>query len=284
MKFNPNDWWQEPGLRAASLATRGAWIDICCLMWKSPRRGMLIMPGGCPPDAQLMQRLLGCTAGEWQVAEQELLTLGIADKSPEGILICRRMVREATEESDASDHGRKAAEARWRNAHTMPTDASENREAEKPRTKNRERVPSDDGLALANLLHDGYRKANPKLSNAKVQGRALERLLNRWATEFDVALRNDGKTRAEFEAVIEWAFKTDFWPSKIGSPAKLRIRKGSEDRPVWMQYESQKAIDPKAVEMTRRAQACLRNNPQCRGSGEEEVCTYCTKTVKGSKR
>ena len=76
----------------------------------------------------------------------------------------------------------------------------------------------------------------------------------------------------------------DYWRTRIGSPTKLRTRKGAEDRPVWMQYEEAAGTDPRAAELTRRALTCLHNNPECRGSSEEEVCTYCPKTVKGSKR
>ena len=141
MQFNPNDWWQEPGLRAATLATRGAWIDICCLMWKSPHRGVLELPNGCSPDAQQLARILGCSEQELSTVQAELYGLAIADKSSDGRMICRRMLREASTarvRSEKAARGGKAKAARAQgllNPAIRETESPKDRESEKPRTE-----------------------------------------------------------------------------------------------------------------------------------------------------
>lgn len=41
MQFYPHDWLSDPSLRSVSLAARGLWIDLLCLMWDAPERGVL---------------------------------------------------------------------------------------------------------------------------------------------------------------------------------------------------------------------------------------------------
>ena len=41
MKFSPGDWMINT--RPLSLAAKGAWIDLLCLMWNAPNRGVLSM-------------------------------------------------------------------------------------------------------------------------------------------------------------------------------------------------------------------------------------------------
>jgi uncharacterized protein YdaU (DUF1376 family) len=247
MKFNPNDWWQEPGLRAASLETRGAWIDILCLMWKSPHRGMLEMPDGCPPDAHKMHRILGCTVEQWTSIEAELYDLAIASKSSDGRMMCRRMMREATEENEASEHARKAAEARWRNAHKMPDDAFRVRESEsprvleakKPRNPEAEREPvrpTPEALAVAELLDKKLRENYPNLPTSKLTGAEQQALLCRWALDFDRFGRIDEVTQEQYRAVIEWATADTFWRRQVQSPGSLRTRKDGKNAAVWVQF------------------------------------------------
>lgn len=126
------------------------------------------MPDGCPPNAQQMQRLLGCTLHEWRIVEGELYGLGIAAKSKDGRMICRRMTREADEQRASSLHGRKAAEARWKNARRMPGDAF--RESESPRIRETKNQESDTGAFRgAKLTGDGL-KRRQCLDDLKARG------------------------------------------------------------------------------------------------------------------
>jgi len=157
MKFNPNDWWQEPGLRAATLATRGVWIDVLCIMWKSPRKGVLELPNGCSPDAPQMARILGCSEQEWSTAQAELYGLAIADKSPDGRMICRRMVREAKQQQAASEKASKGGKAKAERAKGLLNPAL--REAEKPRS--RESESQEDKKKDLGIGRDGQEPTRP---------------------------------------------------------------------------------------------------------------------------
>gem|GEM_PF-3363154 len=159
MKFNPNDWWQEPGLRAASLATRGAWIDICCLMWKSPHRGVLEMPNGCSPDAQQLARILGCSEQELSRVQAELYTLAIADKSKDGRMICRRMVREAKQKQVASERGRKGGKAKAARAQALLNPTL--RESESPRIRESENPRNQETKTLGTCADDSESPSPP---------------------------------------------------------------------------------------------------------------------------
>jgi hypothetical protein len=41
MQFYPHDWLSDSGLRSCSLAARGLWLDILCVMWDAPERGII---------------------------------------------------------------------------------------------------------------------------------------------------------------------------------------------------------------------------------------------------
>jgi hypothetical protein len=114
MQFYPDDWLSEPGLRAATPEVRGVWIDLLCYMWKSPERGVLLLPDGSVPTAEVIQKLCGLTPKKWTRIETALIQLGIASRrQPDGALCCRRMVREAEAEKRKSELGRRAVSARW---------------------------------------------------------------------------------------------------------------------------------------------------------------------------
>ena len=168
------------------------------------------MPDGCPPNAQQMQRLLGCSEQEWCIVEGELYGMAIADKSSDGRMICRRMVREAEEQRALSLHGRKAAKARWGDARPMPADAfreSESprvRETKRPRNRETEKevppAPSADGLALAETAYDLITRNHPNLPSLKDRKRRVAA----WAKDVDRFLRKSGKTAEECRAFLTW--------------------------------------------------------------------------------
>jgi len=58
MQFYPHDWLSDPSLRSCSLAARGLWIDILCLMWDSPERGILPYAAG-KVEAKALAKVVG---------------------------------------------------------------------------------------------------------------------------------------------------------------------------------------------------------------------------------
>lgn len=93
-QFYPGDWMKDPALRACSLAARGLWIDLLCLMWESPRRGYLVSASLRPYSVEQVARMAGCSPDEADGLYAELIDSGVASLTRSQILYNRRMARE----------------------------------------------------------------------------------------------------------------------------------------------------------------------------------------------
>jgi len=119
MQFYPDDWLAEPGLRVSGLAARGLWLEILCLMFRSPERGVLLLPNG-KPMANRWQELgkplakaTGADEDSVLVALAELNDNGVFSTRDDGAIYCRRMVAESELSRKRADAGRAGAESRW---------------------------------------------------------------------------------------------------------------------------------------------------------------------------
>lgn len=92
MKWFPASWIQDT--RPLSLAAKGAWIDIICMAWEAPERGVLRMP------IAALSRAIGATEDETKCALDELRRYDIckinANQNGDVTLVCRRITREET--------------------------------------------------------------------------------------------------------------------------------------------------------------------------------------------
>jgi hypothetical protein len=87
--------------------------------------------------------------------------------------------------------------------------------------------------------------------------------LQKWAAEFDVALRNDDRMEdPRFVAqVVRWACSDGFWRTNIQSPGKLREK--FDQLTAKMEVEAAKArASPRQGEWTSPAQRRLEANAQ----------------------
>src|SRR5438309_8384480 len=89
-----DDWVSSQDLRLCSLAARGLWIDLLCLMHKCVRRGYLQQASGEPFTLEQIARFAGCSTEEASQLLRELVTSGVASVSEHGIIYNRRMVRD----------------------------------------------------------------------------------------------------------------------------------------------------------------------------------------------
>jgi hypothetical protein len=94
IKWFPSDWLADEKLRLCSLAARGLWMDLLSLMHKSDRRGFLQQASGKPFTPEQLARIVGCPVEEVSRLLQELIDSGATSVSEDGVLFCRRMVRE----------------------------------------------------------------------------------------------------------------------------------------------------------------------------------------------
>ncbi|MGC5748438.1 winged helix-turn-helix domain-containing protein [Gluconobacter sp. NFX36] len=105
-KFWWQDWQRDPALRMCSLAARGAWIEILCLMADANPVGHLLVNGRAPNMRQLAA-VLGCSEREASKHVSELEENGVFSRSDDGTIYSRRMVRDKAISDEASANGKK---------------------------------------------------------------------------------------------------------------------------------------------------------------------------------
>ena len=93
LKFFPTDWRADPALRMCSLAARGLWIEMLCLMHEARPHGSLLVSGR-PVTAAQLANLVGAGVGEVEGFLAELEEAGVFSRDADGALYSRRMRRD----------------------------------------------------------------------------------------------------------------------------------------------------------------------------------------------
>ncbi len=106
-KFFSGDYLGDSGVRSVSLAARGLWADMLCLMHQSAHPGHLAQSSGQAfSDAQLA-RIVGGAAAEVAKLLRELEDSSVFSRTPEGVIFCRRMVRDTDKRDKCAEAGRR---------------------------------------------------------------------------------------------------------------------------------------------------------------------------------
>lgn len=105
-KFWWQDWQRDPALRMCSLAARGAWIEMLCLMADANPVGHLLVNGRAPSMRQL-SAVLGCSEKEAKKLVDELEENGVFSRLEDGVIYSRRMVRDKAISDEAAINGKK---------------------------------------------------------------------------------------------------------------------------------------------------------------------------------
>lgn len=108
IKFWPQDWQSDPGLRSCSMAARGLWIECIAIMHRGEPYGHLAV-NGAAPSAKRLASMVGSTEREVARLIEELRGAGVFSITETGVIFSRRMVRDAR----ASEEGREAITKRW---------------------------------------------------------------------------------------------------------------------------------------------------------------------------
>jgi hypothetical protein len=103
IKFYPRDWRGDQALRVCSLAARGLWIEMLCIMHEASPYGHLIL-GGQPVSGDVLARLVGIGMDECGALLLELESAGVFGVTRKGVVYSRRLVRD----QERSEIGRKA--------------------------------------------------------------------------------------------------------------------------------------------------------------------------------
>jgi len=104
-QFYPGDWQKDPSLRRCSKAAKGVWMDMMCLLFECPVRGVFVDAGGRPwGDEEIAAAIGGDIAANLECIT-ELVAKGVVRRDARGAIFSRRMVRD--QEKRQADKERK---------------------------------------------------------------------------------------------------------------------------------------------------------------------------------
>lgn len=92
-QFYPGDHLRDPAIRGLSLAARGLWIDMLCLMHQSDRRGYLEFKGGGPIQPDRLAIMVGGEVNQVVNLLDEMRLTGVFSED-NGTIYSRRMVKD----------------------------------------------------------------------------------------------------------------------------------------------------------------------------------------------
>lgn len=108
IKFYPRDWRGDQSLRAVSIAARGLWMEMLCIMHEASPYGHLVL-GGQAVSNDVLSRMSGTGVDEVSALLIELESAGVLSRTRRGVIYSRRMVKDKSR----SEKGRKAVTKRW---------------------------------------------------------------------------------------------------------------------------------------------------------------------------
>lgn len=100
------DWRKDSGVQALDYEARGVWFELIQFMYESERRGYLTLNGKKYPDEALAQAL-GLPLEKTKQILTKILDYGVASKNDQGVMYCRRMVRDADLSQKRAESGKK---------------------------------------------------------------------------------------------------------------------------------------------------------------------------------
>ena len=104
-QFYPADWRKDPELRVCSIAARGLWIDMMCIMREAEPYGHLVV-GGEPVTMEQLARLIGESVATVRRLLDELQRHQVFSDTDSGIIYSRRMVKDEALREKRGSYGR----------------------------------------------------------------------------------------------------------------------------------------------------------------------------------
>jgi hypothetical protein len=120
--FYPGDWQKDPCLRRCSKAAKGVWMDMLCLLFECPVRGVFVDAGGKPWSDEEIAEAIGGDVGANLGHIAELVSKGVAQRDTRGAIFSRRMVRDEQNRRSATERKRKE---RFGHTRVTPTSVNE---------------------------------------------------------------------------------------------------------------------------------------------------------------
>jgi len=104
MKFYPSDWRADPALRMCSVAARGLWMEMLCIMHEADPKGSLVL-NARPLNERQLAGLAGASPNEVRKWLAELETAGVFSRESDGTIFSRRIRRDVERDAVAASAG-----------------------------------------------------------------------------------------------------------------------------------------------------------------------------------
>ena len=256
-KFYPPNWRGDPALRMCSLAARGLWMEMLCLMHEASPRGFLLVNERPVTERQLAS-LSGAAAREVSVLIGELEEAGVFSRDDNGQIYSRRMRRETEKAMRDKQNGTRGGNPTLKrgvnppdnpqpNPYRKPEARSQNLEEESP--AQHLDPPGQGGAALsdleAQLRHAGDVELDPLpawRNTAPIAALIAEGFdLEREILPVIRARRGAGRSWTWFVGPIRDARKAaGGLPATTPSPAAsgVYVRQDSDEGRAWERHEA----------------------------------------------
>jgi hypothetical protein len=147
MKFYPSDWRADPALRSCTIAARGLWVEMLCIMHEATPYGSLLI-NGARIDKKRLAALAGILEKECTLLLLELEGFGVFSRDDDGTIYSRRMRRDYEKALEDKRNGGKGGNPKLKGG-VNPQDNGEDK-AQKPYSEI-DRI----GSASANAFTEG---------------------------------------------------------------------------------------------------------------------------------
>jgi hypothetical protein len=159
-------------VRSCSLAARGLWTDMLCLMFESPRRGYLQQANGTPLSSSQIARMTGCDTDEAAHLLQELEDAGVFSRTEHGVIYSRRIARDERQREVNRENGKRGGNPKLTNSVKRNSNPPVNRKI------NRNLTPSSSSSSSSSTsvlnTEDSSAVAKPTTKPPSVENPVLE--------------------------------------------------------------------------------------------------------------
>ena len=236
-QFYPEDWLSNIKLQLCSMTAQGLLINLICLMHQSEKYGYLLI-NGSQPDHKMVMKLLRMNYKTFNKALNELLSCGVLKEDEEGVIYCKRMVKDEYIRNVRRESGKrggnpalnlvkqevKQEDKQKDKQKTTPSSSSSSSSSKDITTscsvkENTERTMvkfTEDDMKIAKKLDELMEKNNP---TRKVPSPAI---LKSWANDVRLMREIDKRTHKQIESRIEFSQQDHLWCQNILSMKKLR--------------------------------------------------------------
>lgn len=146
MKFYPSDWRADPALRMCSMAARGLWMEMLCLMHEAEPRGSLMIKSCALLPADLAS-ICGAPVKETNRLLSELERAGVFSRDDAGIIYSRRMKRDTEKAAKDKANGKGGGNPSLKGGVNPPVNGED--KAQKPDTRYQKPEREKEGVANA---------------------------------------------------------------------------------------------------------------------------------------